>query len=625
MKKNLMISAALVFAALASCTKEAPVTPVEPEESFYELTVALPENNEAKTVIAPDGGIYRIFWQNGDKVSAGTSNISDPLSGITEETTQVVFTFSKAVSADDFVRCPAVAEPQSVTIPASQTSAGGQYDINANPMWGSVEPVESAKAIVKLNTAMAMIKLSVKGTATLAGAQVTAVGGQPLHGKFNMASDGKISGGTETGNVNNVNFDGGLQLSATAQDIYIPVLPANYDKGLSVRLMEADGKYLTANIFKSGVTLSNKTIAIFEFNYAPSTEPVDLNALAVLGAVDAVYNDSKPAGSIRVGSYNVWSDLDRAGQVGGQTDKYQYRTWDYARDAVASVIVSMDCDVVCFNEITGNTLKADGSASLQAAIAGYTNAYTYSLDWPNEVDKDHWYSSTEPDFTYANGFIYKSSALTLNASGMFWLNPDGKTGWDNEANDKDAGGKRTCVWAKFTQNSTGKVVYVATAQLPTGSQGSEEGAQAGYWNLQTAKNLIANLCARTDAAETDPIILCGDMNASKTTLNQGFNYIVNASEGNPNTTLVFTDARDYLSSEGKLNSSETGFPGTSVSTWNIANYLKSEKHRLDHIMFRNCNVSNYKSYRKTYSVDADSSDSFWYPSNHIPVSVDVAL
>lgn len=625
MKKTLYIFSVIALAFSASCNKAA--LQETSADGVYNLTVSLPQ--DTKTSIAPEDGAYKLFWQNGDVISAGTANVSQPLSGITSETETVTFTFSKAVGQNDFVRCPGVGTPQNVTIPAEQTSVGGQYDINANPLWGrvSIPSATVSAAYVTMHNAMAMLKFQVKGTATLAKVELEAMNSEAINGKFSMSGEGVISGGTNTGSINTVSFDGGLTLnSASATDIYVPVRPMNYLKGFKMRLYDTDGKYMQVAFFKGGQTLTAKNLAYFDIDFAAGREDVEIDALGVLGAVSTDYDDAKPANGIRIGTYNIWSDLDRKDKVGDRTDQYQYRQWTYARDAVAATVASMDCDVICFNEISGNTYKTSGTASLQSAISTYTSAYSYSLDWPNEVNRDHWYSPTSSDFTFANGFAYKSSVLTLNNSGMFWLNSDGKTGWGNEDNDQDAGGKRTCVWAKFTQKGTSKVFYVATAHLSIESQGESEGAAKGEWNLKTAQNLVKNLRARCGAGENDPIILCGDMNSSSSTLNQGFNYIVNKCDGTPNTTLVFNDVRDYLASQDKLASSEKGLPGTSVGTWNTATYIKAESHRYDHIMFRNCSeVTNFKSFKRTFTVDADATNTFWYPSDHLPLSVDVVL
>lgn len=612
--------------AIAACTKQQPV--VEPqtepvEEEFYSIVAQAPEGvQEAKTTIGYNGTDYKIYWQTGDKISAGSSNVSNALGEMTP-TTSAVFTFSKSVSNGAVVRYPGVSDPTSVTIAATQTSAGGQYDPSANPMWGTVTVSGTTvrQANVAFNNAMAMLKFSVtdknSAGASITKAVIEAVGGQSLNGNFTMnTSTGALSTKSSNTAQTTVTFSSPLALSSTAVDIYIPVVPQDYTQGFKLTLHQSDGKYMQVTFFKTGQVLTARNLAYFTIAYAPSREPIDIQALGVLGAVSSTYEDDKPAGGIRIGTYNVWSDKDRESKIGDRTDFYQYRTWAYAKDAVASLVAAMDCDVICFNEITSNTCESSGSSSLEAAIKTYTSEYTYKMSWPNVIDKS-WWRTTE-DYTFANGFAYKGSNLTLSSSGMFWLSDNGST-----SSDDSSYGKRTCVWAKFTRKSDGKVFYVAVTHLPIPTQGASDGAAEGAQNLQAAKNLISYLKTRTGASDSDTIILCGDMNSSNTTVSQGFKYIVNTSDENPNSKLVFTDVRDHLTAQNKLSSSEKGLPGTSVGQWNEGSHIKSEGHRYDHIMFRNVtSVTNYKAYKKTFIVPADVTSMLWYPSDHLPISAD---
>lgn len=611
----------LPLLAVAACSKDAAVDNPQPAEGVYSLTVEAPE---VKTTIGKEGEVYKLFWQDGDKISAGTSNISAALSGV-ESSTSVTFTFSKSVSNGDVVRYPGVDSPTAVAIPATQTSVSGQYDPAANPLWGTVaiSGTSVPQAKVTLYNTMAMLKFSLTKNApvdiSISKAVIEALGEESLNGNFTMnTSTGAITPSGSNSPKTTINFSTPLALSSDAVDLYIPVRPKNYTQGFKLTLHEASGKYMQVKFFTSGQTLTSSNLAYFNIAYAASREPVEIDALGVLGAESASFEDDKPANALRVGTYNVWSDKDREDKIGSRDDKYVYRAWDYAGDAVGALIAAMDCDVCGINEISSNMYASGKSASLEDAIKQYTNEYTYSLNWPNAVDESWW--KTSYDYTYCNGFIYKSADLTLNASGKFWLNSSGSTSSDNAS-----GGKRTCVWAKFTQKSTSKVFYFAVAHLSIESQGSGDGAAAGEWNLATAKNLISYLKTRSGAGNSDRIILVGDMNASNTTTNKGFQYIVNTYSEETNSTLPFTDARDYLASQNKLSASENGYPGTSVGTWNMGSYIKSESHRFDHIMYRNVTVSNYKCYKKTFTVGADSSNTLWYPSDHLPLSVDVVL
>ena len=92
-----------------------------------------------------------------------------------------------------------------------------------------------------------------------------------------------------------------------------------------------------------------------------------------------------------------------------------------------------------------------------------------------------------------------------------------------------------------------------------------------------------------------------------------------------NASMIFTDSRDYLLSNGNLAATEIPFEGTSNGTYNSVTRLTKEEYRYDHIMFRNCSVSNYRSYRTTYSVAEDASMTQWFPSDHLPISVEIVL
>ena len=606
----------LPLLAVAACSKEQTVMPES--EGVFSVVAETPA--VTRTTIAPDGSDYKIWWKDGDKISAGSNNISAALSGV-QPTGPVTFTFSKAVSAGDVVRCPGVANPSVVAIPSSQTSDGGQYDAAANPLWGTV--TVSGKSVaqgkVVLNNTMAMLMFSLTGEASVACVDIESLGGQSINGNYSLnTSTGALTESGSNTAKTGVSFASPLALSTTPVDLYIPVRPQNYTKGFRLTLYEPDGKYMQVEFFKSGRSLTSSNLALFNIAFAASREVVDIDALAVLGSESASYDDDKPAGGLRVGTYNVWSDKDRTSKVGDRTDSYRFRTWDYAGDAVGALIAAMDCDVMGFNEISSNMYKSGDSASLRDAVETYTTDYTFSLNWPNSVDEHWWWTTT--DFTYANGFCYKSSVLTLEDSGKFWLNSSGST-----SDDSTSGGKRTCVWAKFTQKSTSKTFYFAISHLSIQSQGSDDGYEPGEWNLLTAKYLIKYLKTRTGASSSDRIILVGDMNSSNSTTNKGFKYIVNTLDGDANSTLPFTDSRDYLAGLDRLASSEKGLPGTSVGTWNSGAYVKSESHRYDHIMFRNVSVSNYKSYKKTFTVSADDTNTLWFPSDHLPVSVDVVL
>lgn len=599
--KKILLYTSLAVAAFASCAKvETPQVPQEDGPKVYSLTVGLPQ---VKTTIDYADGKYKIYWQDGDVISAGT-NLSNPLAGVNASASAVEFTFSKPVSDGDFVRFPGSATPSVLEIPAQQTSAAGQYDPAAAPLWGNVEiaSADEPAAELTLNNAVAMLRFAVKGSAVLIKASLETIGGEAINGTFDFAQNGTISGGTNTGFRTDISFASPVQLSETATDLYIPVRPAAYTKGFTLQLYDAAGKMMKVSFFKEGQSLTAQNLAEFEMTYSGGRVEV-LAPVAVLDAENAGFDNSAPANAVKIGVYNVWATRSRT-----DDGVSEYRGLEYAEVCRAETIVAMDCDIICFNELSDDSYKTSSEYSLEKAMknAGATD-YTYNLNNPNGF---------LGQITYANGFAYRSSVVSLETSGKYWLDSNNSTAFTTE--------DRTCVWGKFRQISTGKVFYVLATHLDTSSGGE---------NLPDARSLITGISNRIKPEDNASIIIAGDMNSSAShSSNRGFDYLTNnmpepedeteVKEENP---MPFVDARDYLVENGRLPYGERGIVGTSVGSENNPHRLRQDKYRYDHILFRNCEVSGYTTYRMTYRVAADPSQTDWFPSDHLPISVFVNL
>ena len=74
--------------------------------------------------------------------------------------------------------------------------------------------------------------------------------------------------------------------------------------------------------------------------------------LLVLMAVVAV--DAKPKAEkeldLRVGTYNVWAHYARQGLV-KKGKALEARSWDNSKEAVAELIVKLDCDLLGMQEV----------------------------------------------------------------------------------------------------------------------------------------------------------------------------------------------------------------------------------------------------------------------------------
>ena len=602
-----------------SCDKVEPETPDNPNTPETPDTPGTPDTPETpegpKDVLSLEVSFPTVegltfYWQDGDKISAGASNVSEALASVAPQTSTAVFTFPEKLNNNDMLRYPVAANSGVFTIPTNWTYTDGSYLPNTYPFVAKFALPDNATETpsITLTNVMSMLKLEITGNAAIASVALEATGGQTLAGNYLLNSEAAMSGNGTEGPVT-VTFANPLALTSTASVVYLPVRPNNYTNGFKLVVTDDKGTSMQVKFCENGTTLTNSTVLSVPFEYEVGQD----FTLGQLGS-EAI-GDVRPLNSLRIGQYNVWSDQDREDKLKDDA-VYKYRMWNYAGKYVASTAVAMDCDVLCFNEISENLSKASG---LEALMKQYSSEYTLSLNWPNSVG-GHWFWQTS-ESTYANGFAYKASSVKLEASGKFWLNASGST-----SSDENAGGKRTCVWAKFTQLATNKVFYVAVTHLSIENQGTGDGVEKGYWNLQTAKNLVAHLAERLGCNEDDTIILAGDMNGStKSDTNLGFKYLTNSIATDPNTTLVFTDARSALKEAGTLSNHEIGYPGTNNSTYNSVSALSKESERIDHIMYRNCTVSNYASYRNTYTVAEDPSKFAWFPSDHLPISVEVVL
>lgn len=228
MKKILLFSC-LVAAAFASCGKiEDPVTPSEATQ----VSISLPKVG-VKTSVA-DGSLY---WENGDAVSAGTNNISAALEGVGDNANEAVFTFKKAVSEGEFVRFPGVKNQTSLTIPNTYESVNGQITSEAAPMWGTVSFAKmTSEGIpsIELNSIMSMFKFTVTGTGTITKVSINSTAGETLNGTYSISRTGTVTAASNLKTRTDITFKQPIVLStAKGADIYVPIIPGTYERGLS--------------------------------------------------------------------------------------------------------------------------------------------------------------------------------------------------------------------------------------------------------------------------------------------------------------------------------------------------------------------------------------------------------
>lgn len=304
------------------------------------------------------------------------------------------------------------------------------------------------------------------------------------------------------------------------------------------------------------------------------------------GGNDPGYSEPTGPFSLKVASYNVLKPSGRRSEM--------QLSSDVVKKALGKAITSTGADLIAFNELDNNYTPS-GVYSLKT-LSELPVYWKWSLEWPNKIPQ-------EPPlkYSYANGFAYNSTVLTLKESGYVWLSKETMYWYTDSAKayGKVGNPERTCVWARFIHNATMGEFYLFVTHLPTKDQG---GAQ----NMASVVNSFA-----ASKAGKAPKILCGDMNSAP-----------GAEVGVYNTLKTYwSDAFEKVSSDGKIGeyaSFQGTLSGSSASYYyDIATFTHNHpERRIDHIMTNGaCKASTYATIKTTYSLGGE----LWAPSDHLPV------
>ena len=299
--KRIFLFLALLAAAFASCDPIEETPPVA--NDVRELTVVL-----------PDGG--DLYWKDGDVVSAGINNLSAPLS-VSSNSKTARFTFKKALSDGAIVRFPGVPNPSTLVVPSEQVSDGGQYDPAALAFMGTVSLKDGAATKLQLNCVMAMLKFALKGNATIVRAELESNGGEPVSGTFSLSKTGAVTPGNIVRSKVDIAFGTPMKLDPeNITELYVPVLPCDYSKGLVLKLYDDAGEYVRVLMFKDGKLLQPQTVTGFNVLYDAGfmldltpedgfgggiitpLPPTKYGDYGVVGTVR--YDDGKPAVGVKV-------------------------------------------------------------------------------------------------------------------------------------------------------------------------------------------------------------------------------------------------------------------------------------------------------------------------------------
>ncbi len=346
MKKSLFFLSSIVIAAVACNGLDEPYL-----TEVNELTVSLPKVDSKQ-----------LYWQNGDIISAGTSTNSAPLSGVASRTNTALFSFQKTVANGALVRFPAVGNPSAMTIPSEIVAVPGQLSTDAFPMFGVVALTGEQAPKLELKSAMAILKFSIMGDATISRATIEAPAGELLNGSFKMSSDGITGAGSNGNKLTDIVFEAPLKLTANVTELYVPVVPGSYSRGFSLKLYDSMGGYMKVLCFRTGQTLATNTVTNFNFIYSAGFQAEvnpdeDFNS-AVIGELlpddfqygkygvtgIVMYDDGQPAVGVNVSDGFTVVETDSQGKYG----------FDAKGEEVRYIYISMPADAkIKKQDITG--------------------------------------------------------------------------------------------------------------------------------------------------------------------------------------------------------------------------------------------------------------------------------
>ncbi len=611
MKKYLITALALVL-ALLSCTKVEETN----NDSVMVLSASISETETKTTLGAPNGGVYQVLWQAGDKISVN-GTLSEALGSADNGKKNVDFTVSGSLSAPYKVLYPGTSSPNVITLPDTQNYVAGSFDSEAVASYGNAVKAGD-KYSVRLTNFCGIIRLALKGSATLDRIELNTLGGEKLYGNFTLAMDangftGAFSGGT----AGTLTYDcNDLTLSGTDKYLYIAIPAQAYSAGVEALVYQADGAFMRLKFWGSGNDLASNDLIEFESKTYAAGRTENLLAINALTAENGGEPTATPPG-ITVGVYNIKMAENRAG------DNSTYISMDRAdvQAGLGSSIVGMGADIFGINEIGEDNMPGQTHDIKAWAIAqGLSSSnYTWMMDYPNKVSRNgtflnYTYSA---ELYYANVFVYNKNTIAVEDEGYVWLCNDKDDYWSSKKDAyENSTGRHTAVYAKCRHIVSGNRFWFIVTHFDTYID-NDDGDNLN--NVKSFKTFAQHL---KNDVEDLPIIAVGDLNfgpkeTDKTT--DCPNYL--------ELTSYWTDAYDKVKADGNMTDYYKTYDGTQTGSQHSYYYpfLSFTKNRpdrrLDHIIFKNSASQtvtpiSYKTVRRTYVAEDDNT---WCPSDHLPV------
>ena len=556
----------------------------------------------------------KTLWAAGDVISINGIR-SEALSKDQAGTATAAFKLTqKPAEASAYnVVYPGSDRQDRIEFPSFQQYVEGSVSRGAIPLAGHTARLEDG---VTLRTPAAIIQLSLKGSATLKEMEITSPGSEKISGPFRLGMDkdgtcdGSITAEAGASGSLKYSFGEGLALSGAGRDILFSLPGGNYSKGFQAVIRATDGTAMTVKVHPSGIKLAAATLHRFDtIAYEAGKEmtvgggSADDNTKETVGAGSLDAEEAKMANSIKAGSFNILSGAARKNMMDKDPSVSKQRSWANSYKAVGKMIEWLDCDVMGLQEVDWITYGLgpdyDGKTyDLKDVLPGYKwiiyNLRTTKYDEEGLVTYD--------DIGTTDAIIYKPSTLTLVNSGRYWI-----TGTKFEppvrgVNFDGPGSNRSCTWAEFKHNASGKTFYFFSTHLDVPGKGTTENPnEAQIINAQEMVEWLAPLVA----PEGSSSIIVGDMNCD------GSSVAYKVLRSNR-----WDDVYDRMNIEGTLEYVDVQNKGTMNANKNETG--GSGTWRPDHILIEGFCPTYYRVAREMFPT-ADGS--LHYPSDHFPLKV----
>ena len=304
--------------------------------------------------------------------------------------------------------------------------------------------------------------------------------------------------------------------------------------------------------------------------------------MAVAVAVSASAAPKKSSElNLRVGSYNVWSHSARKWQIKKKATT-ESRNWDNSKDAVAKLIVKLDCDILGMQEVT--SVCRDDLAKLVKKNGGKK----YELWWVNTYPEGH-------KNVVGNAVFYNKKKFKLSEQAIYYFSPTPEKqskGWDEKRH------YRASLATVVTHKKSGKKFFLLATHGPLGD------VACGH-----AGRLLTEFDKKYNT-EGLPTIVVGDMNAWP---------------GHPKNAF-YENMTKYFEDSYEVAEKKCGTIGTFNSSKENEKNFTNPNRRIDHIYVHSTDkgkiqVKNYVVNRDKYKIDG----AMHYPSDHNPVYVDMVI